>query len=174
MPARRAPQHTCPLPGFSAPYPCTPKTALVTHTVPRTCERYWLHSLLFALTVGHRGGRLHADGFQSHQSSTRTSLIVDDHLGASATLLLGLPFSMTLLAILLAHEFGHYISAAFHRVDASLPYFLPSPFLGTFGVLIRVRSPIYPSVPPSISIAGPLAGFVFLVPALAIGLAFQK
>ena len=72
--------------------------------------------------------------------------------------------------ILLAHEFGHYLAAVFHRVDASLPYFLPSPFLGTFGAFIRVRSPIYSKRALfDIGIAGPLAGFVFLVPALAVG-----
>ena len=84
-----------------------------------------------------------------------------------AALLQGLPFSLTLLLILLAHEFGHYVAAVFHRVDASLPYFLPSPFLGTFGAFIRVRSPIFSKrVLFDIGIAGPLAGFVFLLPAL--------
>ena len=90
-------------------------------------------------------------------------------------LLSGLPFSLTLLAILLAHEFGHYLAALYHGVDASLPYFLPSPVLGTFGAFIRIRSPIYSKrVLFDIGVAGPLAGFVFLLPALAIGLAFSK
>jgi membrane-associated protease RseP (regulator of RpoE activity) len=63
----------------------------------------------------------------------------------------------------------------FHGVDASLPYFLPSPFLGTFGAFIRVRSPIYSKrVLFDIGVSGPLAGFVFLLPALAVGLAFSK
>ena len=92
-----------------------------------------------------------------------------------STLLDGFPFSLTLLAILLAHEFGHYLAAMYHRVDASLPYFLPSPFLGTFGAFIRVRSPIYSKRALfDIGIAGPLAGFVFLLPALAVGIAFSK
>lgn len=92
-----------------------------------------------------------------------------------STLLQGLPFSLTLLIILLAHEFGHYVAAMFHQVDASLPYFLPSPFLGTFGAFIRVRSPIYSKRALfDIGIAGPLAGFIFLVPALAVGIAFSK
>ncbi|HEY1341728.1 MAG TPA: site-2 protease family protein, partial [Bryobacteraceae bacterium] len=92
-----------------------------------------------------------------------------------AELLNGLPFSLTLLAILLAHEFGHYLAALYHHVDASLPYFLPSPLLGTFGAFIRVRSAIYSKrVLFDIGIAGPVAGFVFLLPALAVGLAFSK
>jgi membrane-associated protease RseP (regulator of RpoE activity) len=82
---------------------------------------------------------------------------------------------LTLLATLLAHEFGHYVAAMYHRVDASLPYFMPSPLLGTFGAFIRVRSPIYSKrVLFDIGIAGPLAGFVFLLPVLGVGLAFSK
>jgi membrane-associated protease RseP (regulator of RpoE activity) len=92
-----------------------------------------------------------------------------------AILLEGLPYSLTLLSILLAHEFGHYIASTYHRVDASLPYFMPSPFFGTFGAFIRVRSPIYTKRALfDIGVAGPLAGFVFLLPALAVGLAFSK
>lgn len=91
------------------------------------------------------------------------------------SLLQGLPYSLTLLLILLAHEFGHYGASVFHQVDASLPYFLPSPILGTFGAFIRIRSPIYSRRALfDIGVAGPLAGFVFLLPALAIGVAFSK
>ena len=97
-------------------------------------------------------------------------------MDAPGRLLRGLPFSLTLMTILLAHEFGHYLACVYYRVDASLPYFLPSPTLiGTFGAFIRIRSPIYSKrVLFDIGIAGPLAGFVFLLPALAIGLAFSK
>ena len=70
---------------------------------------------------------------------------------------------------------GHYVASLFHRVDSSLPYFLPSPFLGTFGAFIRIRSPIFSRRALfDIGIAGPLAGFIFLVPALAVGIAFSK
>ena len=92
-----------------------------------------------------------------------------------AELMGGLPFSLTLLTILLAHEFGHYLACVYYRIDASLPYFLPSPFFGTFGAFIRIRSPIYSRRALfDVGIAGPLAGFVFLLPALAVGLAFSK
>ena len=89
---------------------------------------------------------------------------------------LGLPFSVTLLTILLAHECGHYLACLYYGVDASLPYFLPAPTLmGTFGAFIRIRSAIYSKrVLFDIGVAGPLAGFVFLLPALAVGLAFSK
>lgn len=91
-------------------------------------------------------------------------------------LALGLPFSLTLLTILLAHEFGHYLACTFYGIDASLPYFLPAPTLtGTFGAFIRIRSAIYTKrMLFDIGIAGPLAGFVFLMPALGVGLAFSK
>jgi membrane-associated protease RseP (regulator of RpoE activity) len=90
--------------------------------------------------------------------------------------LAGLPFSLTLLAILLAHEFGHYFACWFYRVDATLPFFIPAPTLiGTLGAFIRIRSPIYTRRALfDIGIAGPLAGFVVLLPALAIGLAYSK
>src|SRR5207247_1655134 len=83
------------------------------------------------------------------------------------TLLLpGLPFSLTLLAILLAHEFGHYFACVYYRIDASLPYFLPAPtFTGTLGAFIRIRAPIYSKrVLFDVGVAGPIAGFVFLLP----------
>jgi membrane-associated protease RseP (regulator of RpoE activity) len=89
----------------------------------------------------------------------------------------GLPFSLTLLTILMAHELGHYIACMFYGVDATLPFFLPAPtpFTGTLGAFIRIRSGIASKrVLFDIGIAGPLAGFVFLIPALGVGLAFSK
>jgi len=90
--------------------------------------------------------------------------------------LAGLPFSFTLLGILLAHEFGHYVACWLYHIDASLPYFLPAPTLiGTLGAFIRIRSPIYTRRALfDVGIAGPIAGAVVLVPALAIGLAYSK
>jgi membrane-associated protease RseP (regulator of RpoE activity) len=83
----------------------------------------------------------------------------------------GLGFSAPLMVILLAHEFGHYIVCAQRGVNASLPYFLPSPMLfGTFGAFIRIRTPIYTRKSLfDIGIAGPIAGFVVLLPFLIAG-----
>ncbi len=83
---------------------------------------------------------------------------------------------LTLMTILLAHELGHYFACRYYGVDASLPYFLPAPTpIGTLGAFIRIRSPIYTRRALfDIGIAGPLAGFVALVPALVIGVAFSK
>jgi membrane-associated protease RseP (regulator of RpoE activity) len=88
----------------------------------------------------------------------------------------GLPFSLTLLTILMAHEMGHYLACVHYDVEASWPYFLPVPTpIGTMGAFIRIRSPIYSKAALfDIGVAGPLAGFLVLLPALAIGLAYSK
>jgi len=93
-----------------------------------------------------------------------------------AQLLEGLPFSLSLLTILLAHEFGHFLTCVHYRIDASLPFFLPAPVLtGTFGAFIRIRAPIYfRRMLFDVAVGGPLAGFVFLLPALAVGVAYSK
>ena len=87
----------------------------------------------------------------------------------------GLRFSVSLLAILTAHEAGHYVACRFYGVDATLPYFIPMPPLlspaGTLGAFIKIVSPM-----PSrravfdIGVAGPIAGFIVLVPILIYGL----
>ncbi len=82
-------------------------------------------------------------------------------------------FTAALLAILLAHEFGHFIAARLHKVDASLPYFLPLPVVspfGTMGAVIRMRS-VIPTRRALLDIgaAGPLAGLALAIPIYAIG-----
>jgi membrane-associated protease RseP (regulator of RpoE activity) len=92
-------------------------------------------------------------------------------------LLAGLPYSLTLMTILLGHELGHYFACRYYGIDASLPYFLPSPLpgIGTFGAFIRIRSPIYTRRALfDVGVAGPLAGFILLLPAMAIGLAYSR
>ena len=91
-------------------------------------------------------------------------------------LLNGIAFSITLMTILLAHEMGHYIACRYYGIDATLPYFLPAPTpIGTLGAFIRIRSPIYTRRALfDVGIAGPIAGFVLLLPALAIGIAESK
>jgi membrane-associated protease RseP (regulator of RpoE activity) len=77
----------------------------------------------------------------------------------------------------MAHELGHYLACVYYRVDATLPFFLPAPtpFTGTLGAFIRIRSAIHSKrVLFDIGVAGPLAGFIFLIPALSVGLAFSK
>jgi membrane-associated protease RseP (regulator of RpoE activity) len=91
-------------------------------------------------------------------------------------LLRGFWYSGTILAILGCHELGHYFACRYYDVDASLPFFIPVPFLltGTMGAFIRIREQI-PSKKMlfDIGIAGPIAGFLVAVPALFIGLAMS-
>jgi membrane-associated protease RseP (regulator of RpoE activity) len=98
-------------------------------------------------------------------------------LSTPAPYLQGLWYSLTILAILGAHEMGHYVACQRYEVDASRPYFLPAPFTltGTLGAFIRIRSRIPTKLALfDIGIAGPIAGFVVAVPALFIGLALSR
>ncbi|HUI82475.1 MAG TPA: site-2 protease family protein [Bryobacteraceae bacterium] len=146
----------------------------------RVRDRYWLHGLLFVLTMITTtvvGSALQYDFDRNLPFDIEHSFEAYSRAWLHPMVLLqGLPFSLTLATILLAHEFGHYLACVYYRVDASLPYFLPAPSLtGTFGAFIRVRSAIYSKrVLFDIGVAGPLAGFVFLLPALSVGLAFSK
>lgn len=87
----------------------------------------------------------------------------------------GWTFAVPLLSILLCHEFGHYVFARRHKVDASLPYFLPLPFFfGTLGAVIAMRGRIKTrNALLDIGSAGPLAGMVVAIPVLCIGLAIS-
>jgi len=88
----------------------------------------------------------------------------------------GVPFAASLLAILLAHEFGHYLAGRFHRTHVTLPYFIPFPFspFGTMGAFIQLKEP-----PKNkrylldIGIAGPLAGLAVTIPILLYGLSLS-
>jgi len=88
----------------------------------------------------------------------------------------GIPFSASLMGILLSHELGHYLMSRCHGVDATLPYFIPAPTLiGTFGAVIKIKS----AVPDrrallDIGATGPIVGFVVSVPVLIIGLRMSE
>ena len=156
---------------------------LARRTRPRTRERWWLHLLLFALTLlsvtvagaaltdgnplGLRGANL---GGIAIPVPTRLT---------PAALAPGLWFSLPLLAILGAHELGHYALARRHGMDVSPPYFVPAPWLvsliGTFGAFIRLRSPLLNrAVLLDVAAAGPLASFTLSIPAAAAGLALSR
>jgi membrane-associated protease RseP (regulator of RpoE activity) len=88
----------------------------------------------------------------------------------------GFPFSVTLLFILLSHEFSHYLLSKKHKVEATLPYFLPAPtFFGTLGAFIKMKSPITTrNALVDIGASGPIAGFIVSVAATVIGLSFSR
>jgi membrane-associated protease RseP (regulator of RpoE activity) len=93
-------------------------------------------------------------------------------------LLSGWTFAVPFLSILVVHEFGHYIAARIHHVEASLPYFLPLPFVspfGTLGAVIAMRGRIRSrNALLDIGASGPLAGLVVAIPMLAYGLSLSK
>src|SRR5262245_54935309 len=140
------------------------ETVDTTATPPR--RRLGVHVGLFAVTV---------------LTTTAAGAVWDDidPFSSPEALAHGLPFSITLLAILLCHELGHYLMCVRHRVSASLPYFLPAPPvvfpLGTFGAFIRIRSR-FPDRRAlfDIGAGGPWAGFVVAVAATAIGLHLSR
>jgi len=88
----------------------------------------------------------------------------------------GARLAIALLAILLAHEMGHYLTARHYGVDVTLPFFIPFPvpgmsLVGTLGAFIRIRSPIpHRRALFDIGVAGPLAGFAFCLPVLWLGI----
>lgn len=90
-----------------------------------------------------------------------------------ALLRIGLSFSLPMMLILLCHELGHYLFCRRYRIAATPPYFLPAPFaFGTFGAFIRIRAPIRDKRQLfDVGVAGPIAGFVVLVPILVYGIA---
>ncbi|HXH07315.1 MAG TPA: site-2 protease family protein [Vicinamibacterales bacterium] len=136
-------------------------------------HRYWLHALLFGLTLVTTTlvGGLHYESFLSDFGTRRVAMTLRGFLAG------GLWYSLTLLAILGAHEAGHYLMCRRHRVDATLPYFLPAPLplTGTVGAFIRIREP-FPDrrILFDIAAAGPFAGFAVLVPALFVGLRLSE
>ncbi len=144
-------------------------------------QRVWLHILLLATTFFSTtlvGARLF-ENFAANRPAFDFNLdlpVYLELLREPHRVVPGLYFSVTLLTILMAHEMGHYLACVYYRLDASLPYFLPAPtFIGTFGAFIRIRSQIFSRrVLFDVGVAGPVAGFVFLLPAMGIGLAFSK
>lgn len=154
--------------------------------IPRPVRRrrYWLHILLLVLTFLTTlivGARLEYNFVRDLPAFDPDTFVFPlFHLGWIAEhpgrILLGIPFSLTLMGILLAHELGHFLLAEKNGVYATLPYFIPAPtFIGTFGAVIRIKSPIRSrKVLFDIGIAGPIAGFLIAVPALFWGLALSK
>jgi membrane-associated protease RseP (regulator of RpoE activity) len=144
-------------------------------TGPRPRESWTMHAVLFAVTLF---------------STTAAGAMLAGALPADAGVVLnpggwdlgffrawsaGLSFSVPLLAILLCHELGHYITARRYQLDVSPPYFVPAPPpwlpIGTLGAFIRLRT-IMTDRRQLIDVgaAGPIAGFVVAVPLLWIGL----
>ncbi len=131
--------------------------------VPSAGQRWWLHIVLFVATFF---------------SCTLAGIMWQGEgadLSNGATLMHGLTYAVLIMTFISAHEFGHFFAARYHKVDATLPYYIPMPFptimpFGTMGALIRTRSAIRSrKVLFDVGVAGPLAGFVVCVVILIIG-----
>jgi len=151
---------------------------------PAPRPHYWLHLLLLVLTFGTTlmvGTRLEANFLQGQPAfslgaDTVPFFPIGFILEQPSRILLGLPFSLTLMTILLAHEIGHYVFCIRYGVYATLPYFIPAPTLiGTMGAFIRIKSPIRSRAALfDIGIAGPIAGFVVAFFVLIFALTLSK
>jgi len=93
-----------------------------------------------------------------------------------ALLRIGLSFACAAMSILFAHEMGHYIACRRYGIACTLPYFLPVPInFGTFGAFIKIKEPIRNKRELfDIGVAGPLAGFIVLIPFLLYGVAHSQ
>jgi len=141
----------------------------------RTRPRYWLHGLLLLLTVFTTlivGSRLQWEFLNGLPPFFDNDIFPLRWALKEHHLLLGIPFSLTLMLILLAHEMGHYLYCLKYRVAATLPFFIPFPTLfGTLGAFIRIRSPLGSRAALfDIGIAGPIAGFAVALPVLIMSL----
>jgi membrane-associated protease RseP (regulator of RpoE activity) len=140
---------------YLSPPPTSPMAAF---DEPLSVRRKLLHLFLFSLTVITTTGVGVVWFFREGDSLPRM-------IGQ------GLIYSFSLVTILTAHEMGHYLACRWYGVVATPPYFIPVPLppVGSFGAFIKIKSPI-----PNrralfdIGIAGPLGGFVFILPAALI------
>ncbi len=151
---------------------------------PEPSERYWLHALLLLATIFTTlvvGARMQFNFLHNLPPFAAGNEWLPFFpmrwiMAQPSRLLLGIPFSATLLGILFTHEMGHYLACRYYGVSATLPFFIPAPTLiGTLGAVIRIRAPIRSRAALfDIGIAGPIAGFVVAVGALAVALTLSK
>jgi membrane-associated protease RseP (regulator of RpoE activity) len=143
-------------------------------------DRPWINIVLFVLTLGSAFlvgtswglNYLYAEQFAADPNFQPEAGFFQD----SRLILLSAVYAIVLMAILLAHELGHYLTCRRYGLSATLPFFIPAPTLiGTLGAFIKIRSPVNLKHRLfDIGAAGPLAGFVLAVPALLAGLAMSK
>jgi len=149
---------------------------ILTRPFRRRQERWALHVVLFLATLYTItfAGAVLAGGIPY---SGPLAFFTSGHPGYPGFLhawSAGLPFSVSVIAILLSHELGHYVMARRYQLDVSLPYFIPVPipsFIGTMGAFIRLRTIVSDRRQLlDIGVAGPIAGFLVALPLLVLGL----
>ncbi len=124
----------------------------------------WLHIILFIATF-----------FSTLAVGALQTQALEDIIKEPSRISKGLPFSITLMLMLLCHELSHYIASKRHHVKATLPYFIPAPTLiGTLGAFIKMKSPITTrKALIDIGASGPIAGFIVSLIATIIGLSMS-
>jgi len=146
--------------------------------LPRPREAWILHALLLlaALFTTTLAGAVIGGAVDGDLAYSPTAWGSVGFFGAWSR---GMSFSLPLLAILLCHELGHYLSARAYQLDVSPPYFIPGPpapiGIGTLGAFIRLRTMFTDRRQLlDVGAAGPFAGFLIALPVLWIGLALSR
>ena len=142
---------------------------LVAAPPPPQPSNPWINVILFVLTV--------LSMMAAGADIPKSIPVPDNDLAALLLqfqyMLTGWPYALSLMSILLAHELGHYFASRYHKLAATLPYFIPMPLppIGTMGAVIRLKEqPKNKRILLDVGIAGPLAGLVVAIPVLLIGL----
>ena len=132
----------------------------------------WINVALFAVTC--LSTAVMGTALMAMYTNSLTDLFpfVREIVTSPSVLLSGLPFSLSIMTILLGHEMGHYLTCRYYGIDATLPYFIPAPTLvGTMGAFIKIKAPIqHRAALLEVGIAGPIVGFVLAIPVLVIAL----
>jgi membrane-associated protease RseP (regulator of RpoE activity) len=146
---------------------------LVSGTTNPKPSNPWVNVVLFILTLF---SVVFAGALSAYSGPVSGSL-----LGLLVSILhnlpAGIPFAVSLMAILTAHEFGHYLAGRYHHTAVTLPYFIPFPIspFGTMGAFIQLKEPPRNRrILLDIGIAGPLAGLVVAIPVLLLGLSLSR
>lgn len=156
---------------------------LLMRSSSRLTPRWWLHLLLFVLTLftTHMAGALMAgfDPLATHLLELGPIWIPYPTGISWSELGRGWTFAIPFTGILLLHEMGHYLTARRHRVPVTPPFFIPFPaywsIVGSLGAFIRIRGPLVRrSVLLDVGAAGPLASFVVSIPVVVVGLALSE
>jgi membrane-associated protease RseP (regulator of RpoE activity) len=143
-----------------------------TPVIPKATARIYINVILFILTVFSMllmGVDVPPESIPADGSFPFTLLLYN--------ILSGWPFALSMMGILFAHEMGHYVACRYYKVPATLPFFLPAPFispLGTLGAFIMMRGiPKNKRILFDVGVAGPIAGLIIAVPVLFIGLSLS-
>ncbi len=132
----------------------------------------WINLLMFVLTLASvfYVGVLNAASYNISEG------VHGENIYLAQDYPLAIVYAASILSILLAHEFGHYLAARYHKTSVTLPYFIPFPTsLGTMGAFIRLKEPPRNKrVLLDIGLAGPIAGLIITIPVLLIGLSLSN